>query len=89
MTTNQKLAIENWCQVVGSKLPPAKLKGNGREPRYRLSKLVSSHYMAFLRNVIPKSQITTVSIYRGRGYGGDVEFTSGIVFREIKFILDN
>lgn len=89
MTTQQKLAIENWCRVVGSVLPPAKLKGKDHQPRYRLSKLVSSHYMAFLRNVIPKSQYDVVSIYRGRGYGGDVEFTSGIVFREINFILKN
>ena len=79
-------AIENFCRVVLPHLPTGKLKGANHCPRIRLSHIVANGVVPRLAAMIPHSHKETVSIYRGKGYDGPVQFVSADIARKLRFI---
>ena len=74
---NYKSAVENFLKIVAPKLPVRKLKGNGRSPRVRLSKLTdNNNKVPWLEGKIPLTHLSHVSIKRRGGYGSTVAFTT-------------
>lgn len=76
MTNQSRLAVINYLTVVAPHLPYVNLKGRSRDKRIRLSWLVYSCDMAFLRHYIPNHLQDNISIQRRGGWGGNVDFTS-------------